>query len=170
MNNETWYKNHKRHMQLALIAHGSLVLVLGLFAGFFLTFDMLQGVKIWPLIHIELDIPGTVRGWKAAHTGGIMNGIMLIIMALCITKIQLSLASLNFIYWSFLFTGWGNTVFYWAANFAANRGLSVGPTPYGDADIFGAISYVAGASVMVFTVIACFLVAKSALRDKASFE
>lgn len=163
--NETWYKNYKNQVQLSLIAHGALVIFFGLLAGFFLTFDMLQGIKIWPIIHMELEIPGSVRGWRTAHTGGILNGVMIVAMALCISKIQLSAGALKFTYWSFLLTGWGNTIFYWAANFSMNRGLSVQATPYGEGEIFGTISYIAGASVMLLTVIACFLVAKSAWQS-----
>jgi len=163
--NEEWFQQLKKQKQLLLIAHGASVLFIALIAAFFLTFDMLQGIKIWPIIDIELDIPGTVRGWRVAHSGGILNGVMIIAMALCLTKITLSPAALSLTYWSFLLTGWGNTIFYWAGNFAQNRGLSVNSTPYGEGDIFGAISYLAGASVMLLTVIACFLIAKSAFNS-----
>lgn len=161
---ENWYVIAQKQAQLKLIAHGALVVLISLFAAFFLTFDMLQGIKLWPLLSIDLEIPGTVRGWRIAHTGGLMNGILMIAIALCFTKVSLSPSSLKFIYWSFLLTGWGNTVFYWAANFSMNRGLSVGATPYGEGEIFGAISYVAGASVMLLTVIASFMLAKSAFN------
>ena len=164
--NETWYADTVKQAQLSLIGHGALVIFIALLAAFFLTFDMLQGLKVWPIIDMQLEIPGSIRGWRIAHTGGLLNGVMIIAMALCITKINMSPASLKLTYWSFLLTGWGNTIFYWAANFSMNRGLSVGATPYGEGDVFGAISYLAGASVMLLTVIASFLIAKSAFSSR----
>jgi len=48
--------------------------------------------------------------------------------------------------WRFIITGWANTVFYWAVNLSVNRGTSVGDTPYGKGDVFGAITYLVGFS------------------------
>lgn len=159
---EKWLQQATKQKQAALIGHGALVLMVSLFAAFMLTFDMLQGIKIWPLLHIDVEIPGTVRGWRVAHVGGLLNGIMMIAIALAFTRISLSAGKLKFIYLSLVFTGWGNTLFYWFGNFSMNRGLSVSDTPYGAGEIFGALSYIAGASVMVFTLIAIIFVAKCA--------
>ncbi len=162
---ESWFLTSQKQIQSSLIGHGALVIFISLLAGFMLTFDMLNGIKIWPLFDVSIDIPGTIRGWRIAHSGGLLNGIMIMVIALCITRIKLSASSLKFIYWSFLLTGWGNTIFYWAANLSMNRGLSVGDTSYGSGDFFGAVAYISGASVMLLTVIATLIIAKSAFNS-----
>lgn len=164
--NEPWVNAQMQKMKMSLIGHGALVVLVSLIAGFFLTFEMLQGFKLWPLIHIEMDFPGTVRGWRVAHSGGLLNGVMIIVMALCLTRIDLTMSSLKFVYWSFLLTGWGNTLFYWFGNFSMNRGLSGSATPYGEGDIYGLLAYISGANVMMLTVIACFIIAKNAFSSK----
>jgi len=61
-------------------------------------------------------------------------------------------------------TGWANTIFYWAGNLAANRGLSVGATPFGDGDLAGAIAFFGGGSGMVFTFVAVWILGRAALE------
>lgn len=166
---ESWVLQLQKNTQASLIGHGALIIFVSLIAGIMLTFDMLNGFKLWPFIDMDVNIPGTVRGWRVAHSGGLLNGVMIIGMALCLSKVDMKPATLRFVYWSFLCTGWGNIVFYWAGNFAMNRGLSVGATPYGEGDIYGAIAYLSGASVLLFTVAASFMVAKCAFNSSKSY-
>ena len=49
------------------IGHGMLVLFIGLVAGVMLVFSLLEVVTLWPLPAWEVDIPGSTRGWQAAH-------------------------------------------------------------------------------------------------------
>jgi hypothetical protein len=63
-----------------VVFHAILVLSLGLVAGLMLAFSLLDAVNLWPLPVWEVTIPGSNRGWAAAHVGGILNGIMLIVL------------------------------------------------------------------------------------------
>ena len=56
---------------------GLLVIFVGLVAGLGLTFSLLEAVALWPLPAWEVSLPGSVRGWQAAHVGGILNGVMI---------------------------------------------------------------------------------------------
>lgn len=150
--------------QTLLFAHGALVLGIGLICGIVLIFSMLKGFVLWPILDIPYELPGSVRGWKAAHIGGICNGLLLIAIGVVLAKIPMSSGSSKFVFWSFIATAWGNTVFYWAGNFAANRGISAQSNAYGESDLSGVIAFVAGGSVMLFTIIATLLIALAAFR------
>ena len=166
----TWQTEEAKRFRAALIGHGSVIMCIGLIAGIILIFSMLNGVVIWPIIDLAVDIPGSTRGWKTTHVGGLQNGMLLIGIALALPYIPMSYASQKFVFFSFVATGWGNTLFYWAGNFSQNRGLSVVGTPYGEGDIYGAIAYFAGGSVMLFTIAASLVLASGAFRLARNYQ
>jgi len=61
-------------------------------------------------------------------------------------------------------------VFYWAGNFSENRGLSVGATPFGNGDFFGAIAFLGGGAGMVFTFIAVIILIRAAFIQAAALK
>jgi hypothetical protein len=69
-----------------------------------------------------------------------------------------------------IITGWANTVFYWAGNFSANRGLSVGETPFGEGDLAGALAFLGGGSGMVFTTIAVIILAIARFEKAREYQ
>ncbi len=145
-----------------VIFHGMVVLFIGLVAGVMLVFSLLDAIALWPLPALEVAIPGSTRGWQAAHVGGILNGVMIAGVALLMSYLNLTGRSADWVGWGMIVTGWGNTLFYWAGNFAANRGLSAAATPYGDSDIAGVLAYLGGGVAMIFTFIAVVLLARAA--------
>ena len=147
-----------------VIANGMAVLFLGLVAGLMLIFAMLEAVTIWPLPVWEVQVPGSVRGWRAAHVGGILNGVMIAGAALLMRHLVLEGRQAAWVGWGMIITGWANTVFYWAGNVAANRGLSAGETPYGPGDAAGAIAFFGGGLGMFFTFIAVAILGLAAWR------
>ena len=147
-----------------VVFHAIFVLSIGLVAGLMLAFSLLDAVNLWPLPVWEVAIPGSDRGWAAAHVGGILNGIMLIVLIQLATKLDLSDRHFQLSAWSLIITGWGNTVFYWAGNIAPNRGLSVDDTVYGGADIWGILAFIGGGGAMFFTFFVMFLFGRAALR------
>lgn len=146
------------------IGHGMLVLLIGLVAGVMLVFSLLEAVTFWPLPVWEVTIPGSTRGWQAAHVGGILNGVMIGGLGLLMMELELVDKRAFWTGWGLIITGWGNTVFYWAGNFSSNRGLSVAATPFGEGDVAGALAYLGGGIAMVFTFIVVTILAM------ASFE
>ena len=115
-------------LQHQVIGHGMLVLFVGLLAGVMLTFSLLGAVALWPFPTWEVAIPGSTRGWVSAHVGGILNGVMIAGLALLMGKLKLIGSKAFWVGWGLIIVGWGNTLFYWAANFSANRGLSPAAT------------------------------------------
>jgi hypothetical protein len=158
-------------LRFLVIGHGMIVLLIGLLAGLMLIFSLLDAVTLWPLsvwgAAWEVTVPGSTRGWQAAHVGGILNGVMIGGSALLMARLDLSGRRAFWVGWGMIITGWANTLFYWAGNLAANRGLSVGETPYGQGDLAGALAFLGGGAGMVFTFIAVAILARVAF-EKAS--
>jgi len=161
---EPWQVTQIKRIQASLIGHGILIILVALSAGIMLGFSLVEGIKLWPFVDISMEIPGSTRGWKAAHIGGLLNGIMMIAVALCLPKVRLVSKRLTFTYWAFVLTGWGNTIFYWAGNFSMNRGLSVGATRFGEGDIFGAVAYLVVSPVMLITIMGCWVLMRQSFN------
>ncbi|MFT7141273.1 MAG: hypothetical protein ACJAYE_003702 [Candidatus Azotimanducaceae bacterium] len=151
-----------------VMGHGMLVLLIGLLSGIALIFSLLDAVTLWPLPAWDISIPGSTRGWQAAHVGGILNGVMIAGVALLMTKLSLTGKRALWVGWGMIITGWANTVFYWAGNFSANRGLSMTDTPYGAGDIWGALAFLGGGAGMVFTITAVIMLGLSAFEKAKS--
>ena len=66
-------------LQALLVAHGALIFLAGMIAGFPFAFHILGRVELWPIPgSLDLQIPGDYRGWRMAHLEGILNGLLLI--------------------------------------------------------------------------------------------
>lgn len=157
-------KPRSDHLFYLVVLHALLVLTVGLVAGVMLVFSLLDAVNLWPFPVWEVAIPGSTRGWQAAHVGGIMNGIMLVALVLLMGKLKLTHRQYAICSWGLIVTGWGNTLFYWAGNLASNRGLSMTDTPYGAADIAGALAFLGGGGAMVVLFAIMYILAAAALR------
>ncbi len=153
--------SNSRRIANLMIANGMSVLFVGLLAGVMLVFSLLGVVTLWPLPEWHVLVPGSTRGWQAAHVGGILNGVMISGAALLALHLQLEGRRMQWVGYGMILTGWANTVFYWAGLLAPNRGLSVAATPFGPGDLAGAISFLGGGSGMAFTFIAAFILAKA---------
>ncbi|MFT5572644.1 MAG: hypothetical protein ACI9FR_001568 [Cryomorphaceae bacterium] len=153
--------------QAKLLGHGALVLVIGLISGLMLIFSMLKGFVVWPIMDIPHELPGTVRGWKAAHVGGITNGLLIIVVALAMAKLPLTARAIKLVFWSLLATGWGNTLFYWGGNLSPNRGISFHANEYGETNFAGLIAFIGGGVPMLFTILALVILALAAFKKGA---
>ena len=157
-------QGESEHLSKLAIANGMVVLFIGLIAGVMLVFSMLGGVGLWPLPIVEVDVRGTARGWTAAHVGGILNGVMIAVLAVLMSRLEMTGKAAFWVGWGLIITGWANTIFYWAGNMSANRGLSVTATPYGPGDVAGALAFLGGGFGMIFTFIAVALLALAAWK------
>ena len=48
------------------------------------------GLEIWPGNILSIPTYGTTEGWVRAHSGGAMNGLLLMVIALALPKLNLS--------------------------------------------------------------------------------
>jgi hypothetical protein len=156
---------HTRRLQALMIANGGLVLLVGMLCGLPFAFHLLGRIELWPIPWaIDLPIPGTERGWRAAHVGNILNGTMLLAAAAVFHRLTLAPGLRRALAGCLIVTVWGNAVFYVAAAcLTTGRGLTFGANRFGGGDWFNSIGYLT-AMVAVFAVIAALtLIVRGAL-------
>jgi len=149
-----------------MIGHGAIVLFFGLLAGFSFAFALLGEVTLWPL-------PGSLRftwaadpdRWRAAHTGNILNGLMIIAAALSLPHLRLSERAMKFVAWGLILTVWGNLGFYFLSAFGASgRGLSMGPNPFGGGDLLSQLNFLVAYPGAFIAPVALLLIARGAFQ------
>lgn len=157
-------------LQRQVIGHGMLVLMMGLLAGVMLIFSILGAVALWPFPTWEVEIPGSTRGWVSAHSGGVLNGVMMAGLALLMGKLKLEGSRAFWVGWGLIIVGWGNTLFYWAANFSANRGLSPAATTHGEGGVWATLAFVGGVVGMVFVFVVVIILARAAFEAARAID
>lgn len=153
-------------LQKIMIGHGLLVVLVAMLAGFMLIFKLIGGLEIWPGTILSIPAYGTVEGWVRAHSGGTMNGLLVIVIGLALPHIPLSQFMQKLTAWGFIYIAWSFTLFYWLGNAAANRALSLGDNPLGQSDIYGVIG-VAPGLISVFLVLVLLAVGAKAVLKAA---
>ncbi len=114
-----------RRLQRLLVAHGALVFLAGLVAGF--PFAMLE-------IHAATvgatgappPVPGDVRGWRMAHLEGLLNGLVCFAGAAVAPYLRLSARAYSILAWSLVVTAWGNMIASLVGPLFGGRGLVFG--------------------------------------------
>ena len=106
-----------------LAAHGALLFLAGMAAGFPLAFEILGAFDLWP-IRIEFQMPGDVRGWRMAHLEGALNGMLLLAVAAIGPRLRLEARATRLAVGGLLVTGWGNVVASWLGPLSETRGLA----------------------------------------------
>ena len=145
-------------LQRHMIGHAMLILCLGLLAGF-------------PLATSLLDGTGHPERCRAAHTGNITNGLMLLGAAWCVSRLALSPGALRFVGWGLILTVWGNFIFYLGAALGASgRGLSFGPNRFGGGDLLSQITFLGPLPGAVIAPIALLLLAWAAFAGARAEE
>ncbi|HSG90093.1 MAG TPA: hypothetical protein VLA56_12850 [Pseudomonadales bacterium] len=145
-------------LQRIMIGNGLLVILVSMLAGFMLMFNLLGGMEIWPGVLLEIPTYGTPDGWVRAHSGGAMNGLLVVVMALAFPKLNLSALNQRILAWGFVYVAWSFTIFYWFGNAAGNRAMSIGDNALGSSDIFGIIGFLPGLP-SVFLVLVLLVIA-----------
>jgi hypothetical protein len=108
-----------------MVAHGALVFLLGMAAGFPFAFEILGRVELWPLPgSAEIDMPGDIRGWRMAHLEGVLNGLLLISVAAGGSRLRLSERAGRSVALGLIVCAWGNIVASWIGPLSGERGLS----------------------------------------------
>ena len=149
-----------------MIGHGAIVLFFGLLAGFSFAFALIDEVTLWPFPGTwSFSLPGDTDRWRAAHTGNILNGLMIIAAALCLPHLRLSERAAKFVAWGLILTVWGNLGFYFLAAFGASgRGLSMGPNRFGGGDLLSQLNFLIAYPGAFIAPVALLLIARGAFR------
>ena len=116
-----------------LILNGIGLLVSAALSGWLHFFQLLGEIDLWPVInHVEGQVPGEARAWIMAHLEGLMNGMLLMVIAVIADFLLLSPRQFKWLFWSSLTFGWLFTLPAIANAWFGTRGLAFGGGPWGD--------------------------------------
>jgi len=151
--------------QKLMIANGFMVMFVAMLAGFMLIFNLVGGVEVWPGKIIEFSVYGTTDGWVRAHSGGITNGMLVVIVALALPKLALSQSMNRFFAWGLIYVAWSFTLFYWIGNAAGNRSLTFGDSQLGQSDWLSIIGFLPGVPSIFLAPIILYVGARALMRQ-----
>lgn len=154
-------------LQKKMIGHGALILLVGMLAGVGLLISLVGGIELIPGSIIALEIPGNTAAWARTHVGGLLNAILIFVMAIVTAGLGFPEAKVKCLAWIFIGTGWGNTVFYWAALFAPNRALTIASNRFGETNLASIIGLVPGLLFAVLSIVAAVMIARQAFANRA---
>ena len=146
-----------RRLSSRLVAHGAVVFLVGLAAGFPFAFEILQRFELWPFPWtVAFDPPGDLRAWRMAHMEGILNGVVLLAVAGVGERVLLSRSAQAWTYYGLIVAAWGNTVASTLSPVFSARGLTFG-------GFWNSVSYLLFVAAIFGVTIALVLIAKGAL-------
>jgi|SRR6516164_5424848 len=149
-----------------LVAHAALILLIAMLAGVGLLMCVLGGLELWPGHFLPLTVPSTPSGWVRTHVGGMLNAILMLVVALLIPGLAFSEKQARRVANFLIGTGWANTLFYWAAMWAPNRALTFGDNRLGPSNLWSVIGLAPALLFVFFSLIAVAMVARQAWSTK----
>ena len=153
-------------LQRVMIANGLMVMLVSMFAGFMLMFNLLGGFEIWPGKILEFSVYGTTQGWVRAHSGGVTNALLVMAIAFALPYIRVSAFQEKFLAYGFIYVAWSFTVFYWLGNASANRALTFGDNQLGESSLISVLGFLPGLPSVVLVVVLLIIAAKGILSNK----
>ena len=151
--------------QKIMVINGLLVLTVAMLSGFMLMFLLIGGLEVWPGRILQIPVYGSEAGWVRAHSGGVTNGLLVLIIGAILPNLNLGALSKKLVCYGFVYVAWSFTIFYWFGNAAGNRALTLGDNPLGGTDVFGVIGFIP-ALPSVFIVIVVLLLCVQGCRER----
>lgn len=148
-----------------MLGNGVLMIFAALVGGLGLWMYLLGGIFPLPGVDWHFQVPGTAEGWARAHTGPVMNGLMVIAVGFILPLLSFTPRQARLWGWIVVLDGWSNTGFYFFGNWAPNRGLSFGPNKWGEANIFSFLALAPAYLFGVLVMIALLMIGLRALGD-----
>jgi len=149
-----------------MIGHGALMLLVAMVAGVGLLVSVVGGIELWPGHILALDVPSDPAGWVRTHVGGILNALLVMVVALLLPRLEFDEARARRVALFIVGTGWANTLFYWAAMWAPNRALTLGDNRLGAANWIGLIGLIPALVFVLVSMIAVAAIARQAWRRR----
>ncbi|MBI4692477.1 MAG: isomerase [Gammaproteobacteria bacterium] len=153
--------------QRLMIGNGLLVILVAMLGGFMLMFNLIGGIEIWPGKIVPLPMYGTADGWVRAHTGGAMNGLLVVVIGLALPKLDLSSRLQAWTAWGFIYIAWSFTFFYWIGNAAGNRALTLGDSQLGHSDWLSVVGFLPGVPSVFLVLFLLWVAARGTLGGGA---
>lgn len=151
-------------LQYRMSGHGVLMIFSTLLFGVFYWMNLVGGFEIIPGYIVEFNVPGTAEGWRKAHTGPALNGMMVIAVAFVLPMLKFTEAKAKILGYIIVLDGWGNVCFYFFGNFASNRALSFGDSRLGEGNIYSVLGLAPAYFFGVLALGALFIIGLQAFK------
>jgi len=138
--------------------HGVLMMLATLLGGVGYWIFIVGGFEVFPGHIIEFSLPGSEAGWKQTHTGPVLNGLMVIGVALVLPALDFKESTAKLLGWLIVADGWANVLFYYAGNFSPNRALAFSESRLGPADLWSIIGLAPAAIFGLVAIIAMAMI------------
>lgn len=145
-----------------MVGHGAILMLIGLAAGFGLAMSLIGGFEVTPGWIVEFELPSDSRGWARTHTGGLMNGLMVLVFALLFHVMALPDGTERNLTWMLIGAAYANTIFYWAGMFAPSRAVTFGDNRLGETNWIGALGLLPAFIFAFVSIVAMIILARRA--------
>jgi len=142
-------------LQRRMVGHGAVIMIFGLCAGVGLVMKLIGGFEVFPTYIVPFELFGTDRAWARMHAGGLMNAIMVFVVALLLWGLRAPEKLQKKLSWMVVGAGYANCLFYIGGMLSASRALSFGDNRIGDSNLWGVMG-LAPALIFSFVSIAAF--------------
>jgi hypothetical protein len=149
-------------LQRKMVGHGALMLLVAMLAGVGLLLSVVGGLEWWPGHILLVEVPSTPTGWVRTHVGGILNAMLVMLVALLLPGLGFADVPARRIARFMVGTGWANTLFYWAAMVAPNRALTFGDNRLGSSNLAAWIGLAPALLFVLLSLVAVVLIARQA--------
>ena len=150
--------------QRRMVGHGAWILFVAMLAGLGLLASLVGGIELWPG-HIQaLSIPGSASAWARTHVGGILNALLVMVVALLLPVLNFSDVAVRRVGGWIVGTGWANTLFYWAAMWSPNRALTLGDNRFGPSSLAALLGLLPALVFVVLSTIAVVFIGRQAWK------
>lgn len=147
------------------IKHGTLGILVGMFAGVGLMFSFLGELSFWPMFSIPIQMNGDTTLWRGAHVGPILNGLMCILLAMSLSFLEATEQQAKRICNYLSYMVWGNVIFYIARLWGTeNRGLAFGTEAFGPGNIFDVIAVLPAGAAVYWGIYASVMIVRLCLK------
>ena len=155
-------------IQRRMIGHAALILLVGMIAGVGLMGGLLGGFEVWPGTILQVHVPGPTEAWVRAHLGGMLNALLIFVVALSIPVLGFDVHGGSRIASMLIGTGWANSLFYWAALLSPNRALTFGDNRFGSSSLISILGLLPALLFSAISIYAVIWVARRAFAQQDS--
>ena len=155
-------------LQKRMVGHGSIIMLFGLVAGIGLVMKLIGGFEVFPSHILQFELFGSDRAWARLHAGGLMNGLMIFVVALLLWALKMPDALEKKLAWMIIGAGYANCVFYLGGMLSDSRALTFGDNRLGESNVWGVIGLAPALLFSFVSIYAFYVLANYALRSSKS--
>lgn len=120
----------EKRTQALFFMNGLGLFVVGILFGWAWFFHLVEAIVLWPVIDIDVQVPGDSRAYRMGHMEAITQGLLLMALAFGGQFMLLSKREFKWLFWTALTTAWLFTLPAMANTFFGTRGLAFGGGPF----------------------------------------